>query len=439
MLKDRDLSTLQQELDGLGETVPLASTAGDAWAVWGAQPSLVCAPATAEGVAAALASCDRAGAAVIPWGGGTQQRLGSVPERADVVVATRRLNRLLEYEPGDLTITVEAGMRFEELQLVLGQHGQWLPLDPPLLREATVGGVIATNVSGSRRIKEGGPRDLVIGTRVAGVDGMVTRAGGRVVKNVTGYDLNKLHIGALGTLGILVDVTFKVAPRPETERSWVGVFLTAKAAGRTATALLQKPLTPSALDILNHRAAARAGVPVPEGQWALVGRASGFTPAVDRHLAEFEAAARAEGALESQSLDPEAATRMWAGLMQSSAESRWSAEALTCRIALPPTAVGSVCDRLTGVAPEAAVWTHATGAVFYSLTPEELPGCESVADVRALAEQAGGGLVVESRPSSLAGVDVWGRPGAPLALMRALKSQYDPHGILNPGRYVGGI
>src|SRR6266498_4107469 len=136
------------------------------------------------------------------------------PRRVDLALLTTGLNHIVEYEPADLTVTVEAGMRFADLQAALGEHGQFLALDPAVDSNATIGGIIATNASGPLRFSFGSARDLVIGTRVANPDGSLTRAGGRVVKNVAGYDLNKLHIGGLGTLGVIVELSFKLAPIP---------------------------------------------------------------------------------------------------------------------------------------------------------------------------------------------------------------------------------
>ena len=149
-------------------------------------------------------------------GGGTQLDLGMPPARVGPVVETTGLNRIVEYEPADLTVTVEAGMRFAELQRILGEQGQFLALDPPLEDEATIGGAIATNASGPLRFAFGTARDLVIGTRVANPDGSVTHAGGRVVKNVAGYDLNKLYIGSLGTLAR--DRRAELQARPDSAR-----------------------------------------------------------------------------------------------------------------------------------------------------------------------------------------------------------------------------
>ncbi|MHB1004513.1 MAG: FAD-binding oxidoreductase [Chloroflexota bacterium] len=437
MANEVDVSKLQSELSAQAETHAIGEADASERAPHGVSPRLVCRPDTAEALAAVLGVCDGAGAAVIPWGGGSQQRLGAPPTRADVVLLTAGLNRLVEFEPANLTATVEAGMRLSDLQAKLGEHGQWLPFDPPVSAEATVGGVLATNASGPRRLKEGGLRDLLIGIRVAYPEGVLARAGGRVVKNVTGYDLNKLHIGALGTLGVFVEATFKVAPRPESEATWFGDFASAADAVRVYAALARTALVPSAVEVVNRPVAAALGLPIGAPGWVLLVRASGFGPAVARHLDDFAAGAR-ETALDSGRLAKKAANRVWPAYAAGVTERRWRPGWLTCRLAVPPAVVGSLCDRLAALGDGPAVWAGATGAVFWSVRAE-IASLSLVGEARQLAEVAGGRLVVENWPETLAGMDVWGTPGGPLAAMQALKAQYDEHSTLNPGRYVGGI
>jgi glycolate oxidase FAD binding subunit len=440
MLKDVDISALELDLGELCETTSLLNSEARLWAVHGVAPRLVCKPSSPEIAAAALSICDKACATVIPWGGGTQQGLGMPPSRADVVLLTGLLNRIKEYEPADLTVTVEAGMRLATLQGELGKNGQWLPVDPPLGEDATIGGLVATNVNGPRRLKNGGLRDLVIGTKVAGVDGTVTKAGGHVVKNVTGYDLNKAHIGGLGTLGILVELSFKIAPKPVLERSWFGVFPTAGAASATMVALLRLPVPPSAVDILNHRAARAAGLSVLPGQWVLLACAAGFQQTVDRYLDEFESSARTAGAISSEAMQDRPTVELWETYRAMAARLRWSAGSLTCRLAVPPAQVGTACGLATSVGPEPLVWAHSWGAVLWS-TPTAVYSDEMslVGDLRRAVEAVDGMLVVENWPQTLVGLDVWGSPSGPLTIMQAIKKQYDPNGTLNPGRYVGGI
>ena len=217
------------------------------------------APATAAELAATLQAADEAGNAVAAVGGGTQLDLGMPPSRLDVVIDTTGLNRVVEYEPADLTVTVEAGIRFAELQRILGEQGQFLALDPAVQDGATIGGVIATNTSGPLRLSYGTPRDLVIGTRVANPDGTLTHAGGRVVKNVAGYDLNKLYIGSLGTLSIVVELSFKLAPIPPSLEAVVGQVPDLDAARELVGADVHSPLSPLPIELLGPRAAAAAG------------------------------------------------------------------------------------------------------------------------------------------------------------------------------------
>src|SRR4051812_47178313 len=178
---------------------------------------------------------------VIPRGGGTRMGLGFPPTAADVLLHTTNLDRVVDYEPADLTLTIEAGATLEEVQELLRPEGQFLALDPPLASQSTLGGIIASNASGPLRLAYGSARDLVIGTRVVNADGISTKAGGRVVKNVAGYDLNKLYIGSLGTVGIVVELSFKLWPLPHAEATLLASFLPAQL-GAALAVLMRTPL-----------------------------------------------------------------------------------------------------------------------------------------------------------------------------------------------------
>lgn len=186
----------------------------------GADPTVVLSPRTVAELAACVRDAVAAGHAIVPHGGGTGQDYG-YPLRTGpfTLLNVSGLNRIVAVEPGDLTITVEAGATLADVQAALRPHGLFLPLDPPRLEDATVGGILATNAFGSSRLGYGTARDWLIGLSVANAEGKIVRSGGKVVKNVTGYDIPKLHIGALGTLGVLAEATFKVAPLPEAERT----------------------------------------------------------------------------------------------------------------------------------------------------------------------------------------------------------------------------
>src|SRR6266849_3496193 len=243
-------------------------------------------PASREDLAEALHAADSRSQAVAPIGGGTQLDLGMPPVRLDLIIETTRLNQVVEYEPADLTVTVGAGLRFAELQKQLAEQGQFLALDPPAAPGATLGGLMATNASGPLRFAYGTARDLVIGTRVANPDGTVTHAGGRVVKNVAGYDLNKLYVGSLGTLGVIVELSFKLAPIPPATNTVVGQFPDASAARGIINAVVQSPLSPLAIELLGPRAASAAALPEA---MLVVFRVGGYPQAVERQVRDLSA------------------------------------------------------------------------------------------------------------------------------------------------------
>ena len=387
----------------------------------GVSPRSVVAPGTPDELALLLKSAGHSGDAVAPVGGGTQLDLGMPPSRLDVVIETTRLNRVVEYEPADLTITLEAGMRFSELQRILGEQGQFLALDPPLQDGATIGGLIATNASGPLRYSHGTARDLVIGTRVANPDGTLTRAGGRVVKNVAGYDLNKLYIGSLGTLAIVVELSFKVAPIPPATATVLGEFADASSVRETVGSVVRSALSPLAIEL--------------NGSTHLAFRLGGYPSAVERQKRELSALISQNGG-QVVGTSPE----YWEELARQRVEAR--RRDVVVKAAAPLSSSVSLVEilirHLRDFAP--TVWAHAGSGVAYA-------ACDSasdrvLADVRKAVTSLGANssLVIERAPPTLKrALDVWGDPGASIALMRRIKDKLDPDHILNPGRYVGGI
>ena len=218
----------------------------------GVVPATVETPATAQDVANVLVSAAAAGATVAPVGGGSMLALGNVPDRIDVALSTARLDRVLHYEPTDLTLSVEAGVRFADLQALLGERGQCLPVEVPDADRATVGGMVATALAGPRRLGSGTLRDLIIGISVAYPNGTVAKAGGLVVKNVTGFDLMRLHHGALGTLGVITSINFKVLPKARSEATLLYNVATRDEASERANRLRAHRSRPLALEIVRQ-------------------------------------------------------------------------------------------------------------------------------------------------------------------------------------------
>jgi glycolate oxidase FAD binding subunit len=383
----------------------------------GYRPREVLTPSSAEELAQAVQHADQAGLAVAPVGGGTQLHLGNPPARLDLAIQTTALNRVVEYEPADLTVTVEAGMRFDELQKTLRENGQMLALDPPAAPEATIGGLVATNASGALRFAHGTARDLVIGSRVANTDGALTRAGGRVVKNVAGYDLNKLHVGGLGTLGVIVELSFKLQPIPPAFGTVVGSFGDLDAVRACLADVLHSPLSPLAVELVGSDVVLRVG---------------GYPEAVDRQVRDLRALIEKHGG--------RLADIAWDAMTQLQLEAQ--RKALVLKAAVPIAQTTLLLDELQRALPGASVWAHAGNGIAFAAT-DDLPAPEVLLQLRQRVIALGrenASLVVQRCPTDLKRrVEVWGDPGPSLALMRALKDKLDPNHTLNPGRYVGGI
>jgi glycolate oxidase FAD binding subunit len=408
-------------------------------------------PGSSEEVARVVSAAATAGVPVLPWGGGTQMQRGAPPRDGALVVGLRRLDRVLEHEPGDLTATAGAGITLDALQAALGTRGQWLPLDPPAPAEATLGGVLATNAAGPRRQGYGTARDFVIGIRVVAADGQLIRAGAKVVKNVAGYDLVKLYIGSLGTLGIIVEATLKLNPRPETEGACWATFPALDEAASAAAVLAGSELGPVVLTLLDARAAEAcapaAGLPAGAAPAVLVAF-DGLAHTVAWKGDEAARRLRAAGARAVEMLDAGRTARALVAV-------RETRHLLTSPVAIAtagvlPADIGAylgaaqATGRMAGF-ELAAVAHPGHGLVTLVLAPGGAPRPAAttaavLAGWRDAARARGGHLVVEWAPLGVREVcPVWDPPGPSVNLMRGLKARLDPQGVLNPGRFVGGI
>src|SRR5215813_4899212 len=269
----------------------------------GRTPEAVVFPGSKEEIAAILTLAGEHQVPVLPWGGGTALGVGAPPTRVGLVLGLKRLNRVLEHEPGDLTATVEAGITLAALQAHLGKRGQWLSLDPAQADRATLGGVLSSNDAGPRRHLYGSCRDLLIGLTVITASGATVKGGGKVVKNVAGYDLPKLFIGAFGTLGVIVEATVKLRPRPDADRLVIVRFGHLKEAGAAARAVMSSDLLPSALDLLDAEACKSLGQP---GEAALLIGVDGIPEQVEWQCQEVDRLLRPQGLVDARVLDGEA-------------------------------------------------------------------------------------------------------------------------------------
>ncbi len=423
---------------------------GHQYAVDGLVPRRVERPKTVEEVAEALRQAAAASEAVIPWGAGTKQGLGNVPRAYDVALDLSALDQVLEYEPADLVVTVQAGIPLARLQARLAESGQFLALDPPYAGRATLGGTLATNASGPSRLLYGTARDLVLGLRVATTEGELVKSGGRVVKNVVGYDLNKMHVGGLGTLGVIVEATLKVHPLPAAEATVLATFRALQPAHGAAGRIARSALYPRAVELVRAPLETPDGLAVPddgrsgEAPWRVLVWAAGSPATVDRQVRDATAWCHEAGAAEVRRLEGDEHRRLWSAVREfgrdggSGAASRPTLLKLTCRpsqlVELMP-AVERLVPAGEGPPPMVA---HAGSGVLYvalgSLEPDQLRPLVELAAAR------GGSAVVEQAPLDVRRVlDIWGPVRGDFDLMQRLKQTFDPRGTLNPGRFVGRL
>ncbi|HEX6062388.1 MAG TPA: FAD-binding oxidoreductase [Candidatus Limnocylindria bacterium] len=377
-------------------------------------------PGTPEACAALLRACADGGRTVRVRGGGTKSDRGALPE-TDVVLETGGLDGIVDHVPEDLTVTVRAGMSVATLRDALAARGQFLPLDPPhVARGATIGGIIAANSNGFGRYRYGSVRDLLLGIRVALPDGTIARAGGRVVKNVAGYDLNKLFVGSFGTLGVVVEATLKILPLPALATAGSATFASAAGAFGSADALVRTSLRPTALVV------ERSG----SGSWRLVVAAAGEAAPVERAMTELRRVAAAHAGTVEPIADPEGALGPLRELLDR------STGGAVLRASLPVATQIAFAEAAVGADRDARVVADAASGIVQVHLPDE-SGARAAADALLASARVLGG---SARMERTLGPDLdvpRGEPGGAF-LMRRLKDAFDPRGILEPARTVAG-
>jgi len=375
---------------------------------------------TSEGqLADVLAAATALGAAIVPWGGGLHVGVGNVPQSYDLGLDTTSLDSVCEYEPADLTITVGAGMALGELQATLDKHGQFWPVDGPV--HATLGGLLAVGYGGPSEHAHGPPRDWVLGCRLALANGDVVRAGGRVVKNVAGYDLTRMAVGSLGTLGVLTEVTLKVVPQPPVQSTMLAACVDTETAIEKARAIAGRGLALRAIVVVENQLACLLAGP---------------QAAVDRTRRELRDII---DDAETQEFAGEQADRWWASLDLLDATSE-----VMLRVSVPPSRVPEAMRYLISSAEDAGLTAKRIAHPTTGIVIGRIKGGTSDAYVRvveSVRSQVGTSasvVVTKAHASVKRLVDVWGNaPG--VDIMRALKREFDPTSTLNPGRLVGGI
>ena len=422
-------------------------------------PKAVVSPDSIEALASVVRLALEHDYGIIPRGGGTKMDMGLPPARADIIVLLDKMNQVLEHEPADQTITIQAGIRLSDLQIYLSSHGQYWPLDPPHGDLCTVGGVLVTNASGPLRMSFGAARDLVIGLRVVQADGTIVKSGGKVVKNVAGYDLNKMYIGSLGTLGILAEVTLKLQPLPERSHLVIVHYPSISAAVDTAIKLLASDVMPSFIEIANpiltgllaHQSDGDSG----DGEVALVAGFLGQEETVKWQVTACENLFQEAGGIRIIQMEGDP-YQMTLDLLQSFPTGQVVPQGMlfriTCRASVPPEMVGDLYqkaeDRCQKLSIGCGMLAHFSSGhmtfVFYQAASFETAHLDTLAavinDLQKAAVESGGSFVVEHAPTGLKSrIEVWGAERDDLPIMRLLKNKFDPKGIFNKGRFIGGI
>jgi glycolate dehydrogenase FAD-binding subunit len=383
-----------------------------------------------DAIAATLVRASRDKQRVTIEGAGTKRGWGSIAPAPEVAVSTADMNAVVDHRYGDLTATVQAGASLAAVNRELARHGQWIPLDPPSAAHATIGGIVATNDSGPRRHRFGAPRDLIIGVEMIRVDGTVARAGGIVVKNVAGYDLGRLMTGSFGTLAVIASATFKLYPIPAASRTVIVDFGSATALAErvsaTVAALAATPVTPTAVEIESH-------------PMRLLVRFESIAAAAEQQAIETAQLAESLGATTTIVAGADE-TALWAA----HAERVWASSGAVLKVTFVPTDLGPTIAWLTESLHDNVDWTivgrAAVGVILLRINADVGRQSRTIAGLRARWPVGRGSVVIVRGSDELKrAVDVWGPAGDALALMRAVKQQFDPEGLLNPGRGPFGL
>lgn len=440
-----DLPDLQQALVTELSPNAVCSSDSDRDGVDGVKPGLCARADSPDSVAAVLAICQRLGAVVVPRGGGTHLNLGAPPERVDLLLDLSGLDDVIEYRPEDLTLAVAAGARLKDVQRLLAGAGKMLALDPTGGATSTVGGLVAANLSGPRRAGSGTARDLVIGLEVAGVDGLVTRSGGMVVKNVTGYDLPKAHIGAFGTLGVITRVNLKITPRPSVERTLVVPLADPAAAGAAIGAVIDSPLVSSGFDVVQRTLTPDIDAG-DSAAWLLAIRVAGTAGGVAAQLAMATESVAPYAVVNGVTLDGQAQERFWSDADALARPPVDLGSQTTCRLSALSSQTPSLLGSAAEIGEDLGLRTVASARALNGLVRVRAGGTEAadvlttfVQRLRAAAERLGGALAIESAPVTVKQTaGVWGvSADAPdVQAMDALRSAFDPGRIINRGRFV---
>ena len=461
------------------------------WAIDGVEPLEVVSPSSEDQLSREVARANADCTAIYPRGGGSRIDLGGVPSRPGKTIDITGIDEVVAHNYADLTATFQAGVTMRQVSETLSRHGQLLAMDPPLPGRATIGGTLAAGVSGPLKWHFGHPRDTVIGMKVVQPDGQVTKSGGQVVKNVSGYDMSRLHVGGLGTLGIILEVSFKLTPIPMYEKTVTAAYRNVEEAQAAALGIFNSHVMPLALTAFDASTSRGIGLEAAQGQWHLAVRLGGRSRTLDRQVDDVTKICGQSNACELEPLEGRSAQRLW----ESVRDFGWNTEnapPLAIHVSSLPSDLVKIVTAVDQTQPlglhPSIVAQPGFGAIdIFCHTSSHSPPTEPTHNrhsrertsprtpirggnpegtggagrplslegegwgegeaVRSLISQLqiavaeiGATAVVQRCPTEIKrDIDVWGGQPPGIDTMRRLKKQYDPNNIMNPGRFVGGI
>lgn len=412
----------------------------------GMRSGAVVRPGAAEEVAEVVRYAAAERLALIAGGGRSKLGMGMPPERYDVAVDMTRMNRVVAYDPGDLTLSVEAGIRISELFDALAAHKQWLPMYVPWFDRATIGGILSSDSISPLRYMFGGPRDFILGMEFVTGDGKLCKSGTRVVKSVAGYDLHKLLLGALGSLGVITKVNFRTFPQPRAQRCFVATYEDARTALDLCKRIAQSTLRPAVVEVLDPGAAGIvADDKLPAHCWCVVAAAIGHEAVVERHARELTQLAEQTGALSFIALEDADKQRLLGRVREfSQLVSEQQAGTAVLRASVLPENALSVCETHTHIASQnelqCAMMLRAGATLYTVLSAVDADASPRLQKAALSISNGTARTIVEQCPAALKSqVNIWGSAREDFALMKRIKQVFDPHRILSPGRFVGGL
>ena len=426
----------------VGESGILPEAQIPAYTFDGYVPKAVVLPGSIQEIQDVLRFAAKQDLSVMPAGAGTKLGIGNLPQKVDVVLATTRLNNVIEYEPADLTVTVEAGISLAVLQTELAKYRQFLSLNPPYADRCTIGGIVSTNASGSLRLRYGTARNQVLGLKVVHANGTVVKSGGKVVKNVAGYDLNKLYIGAFGTLGIITEVALKLSPIPTRQAILTADFRNVQDAVDTGLSIVGSQTLPLFVNLFANADPRLSEVSATKNEPVLTVGFGGDTETVAWQLTQCQEIVEQNGAMGVTIVEDESQQH----LQEFSADNR-DIELVIAKLNLKRTDIAEFVARIGDASWASDVQMMAllgSGVLYLTVPITSDTDFQKFADtftqLRQSAMKAQGNLIIETAPSELKRhIDVWGSVGGTLSLMKQVKAKFDPNGLLNPGRFISSV